>query len=139
MAKNEPLENDEWEDELLIKQLAELPQDRAPRSLRRKLRKIPRQQRALERAGWMVPRWAALCACLPLVVAPYLYWDNHQKSLEIERGKQDLALVLAYLDKANQTANLQIIAAIHSGLNKPVAEKTKQVLKPLIKPKEYEL
>lgn len=124
---NLQLDDDDWETQL-CRAVSEIPEEKAPPRLRRRLRRIPRQQRALERPGFFIPRWAAALAVMPLVLASYLYWDNIHQAREIAQGRQDLAVALAYLDKANQKASVQIMATIDGGLNRPVTNNTIQTL-----------
>ncbi len=114
-----------WERELR-EALAALPQERAPRSLRRSLQRIPAS--AGGRYWWQRPAWA-MALVLPLVAIIGLQqYRLAQQAAEINRARQDLALALSYVEKANAIAAAQIHAALTVGLAEPVAEQTRQGL-----------
>ena len=133
------LDGEDWEQQL-TGSLAAMPIEQAPPGLRRKLRRIPRQQRALERPGLFLPRWAIALSLVPVLLASFLYWDNSNKAREIAQGRRDLAVALVYLEKINREANAQLMAAIEDGLARPVTNQTTQALqRPLEIQREYEL
>ncbi len=106
--------------------LAEVPLDRAPPSLRRKLRRIPREQRAPGRTGWMQPRWAAAIAAVPLVVllAVQQMRPAEPTQAEVAQARQDLAMAFAYLEEASRKTGLRIGSTLDQGLSEPIAETT---------------
>ncbi len=111
-----------WERELRAA-LAALPGEQAPRSLRRRLQGIPR--RARRRHGWLRPAWA-LALVVPVVVVIGLQQQRlARQEAELLRARQDLALALSYLEKANNITTGQISAALDTGLARPVAEQTR--------------
>ena len=139
MSENSTMPEDDWEARL-CRALADIPQEKAPRGLRRRLRRIPRQQRALERPGVFIPRWAVAFSLLPIVLASYLYWQNNQQMQLIAQGRQDLELALTYLDEANKKASSQVLYTIESGLTRPVTNSTVQAVQQSVDiSKEYEL
>ncbi len=114
-----------WERELR-EALAELPQERAPRSLQRNLQRIP--ARAGGRRWWRQPAWA-MALLLPLVAIIGLQqYQLAQQARDIEEARRDLALALSYVEKANSIAASQITAALTAGVAEPVAEQTRQGL-----------
>ena len=139
MSDNLQMDSDDWEDRLTLA-LSDIPQERAPRGLRRKLRRIPRQQRALDRPGFFVPRWAMALSVLPVVLASYLYWENSQQAQLIAQGRQDLEVALTYLDEANRKASTHVLHTIESGLTRPLTNTTIQAVQQSLDiNKEYEL
>lgn len=140
MIDKTKLSDDDWEVQLQ-QALAEIPLDEPPPALRRKLRRIPRQQRAGERPLWLRPAWIAAFALLPLTVLVVLQQQRlAQQEQQIAQGKRDLVLVLTYVQKANRLASGQVVDAINGGMSKPVAETTIHALQqPLEITREYEL
>ena len=111
------LDREDWEEQLQAA-LAELPPERAPAQLRRALRKIPRQQRRRVRWGWrwFNPAWAFALLLVPLAVLVYLQNERlEQREQEVAHARQDLILALKYIEKANQSAGLQVKAALDKG------------------------
>ena len=136
------LDGDDWEEQLKAA-LAELPPEQAPQRLHRSLRRIPRQQRLRDRAGWpwFNPAWAFALLLVPLAVVVYLQNERlERQEYEVAQARSDLILALKYIEKVNQSAGLQVKAAIDKGLTRPVAEETTRVIQqPLAITKEYEL
>lgn len=134
------LDGDDWEEQLQLA-LADLPDEPVPHRLRRALKRIPREQRTGTPWGWFSPAWAFALLLVPLTLMVYLQNERLQRQeLEIAQGRQDLAVALGYIEKANQSANLQIKAAIESGLARPVTDNTLKALQqPLNITREYEL
>jgi len=106
--------------------MRQIPRERAPASLRRKLRRIPREQRAMERPAWFQPRWAAALATVPLlaVLALSQMGPRQPTEAEIMQARQDLALAFGYLEKATRVTNSQVQSAIGHGFSEPVTETT---------------
>lgn len=136
------LTGEDWEEQLKDA-LAELPAEQAPSQLQRALRKIPRQERKRERRGWwwFNPAWAFALLLVPLILAVYVQNERlQQQEQEVAQARQDLILALKYIEKANQSAGLQVRAAIDSGLTRPVTDETRKVIQqPLEITREYEL
>jgi anti-sigma-K factor RskA len=122
--------------------LAALPSEAAPASLRRKLQQVPRLQQAARRAdeqpaqswlprpGWWQPRWVMALAVLPLVVALTLIQlgPREPSAAEVAQARQDLALALAYLQKASRTTEREIHMAFDEGIGQPVQHATVRTL-----------
>ena len=72
--------------------------ERAPLSLKRKLRRIPRQERPLLRQR----RWfmaTALAAVPVLAISLVLMQPPQPSAAEIEQARQDLAVAFSYIDR----------------------------------------
>lgn len=145
---DEPDNSEEaWERDLR-RALAELPPERAPASLRRKLRAIPRRGRRWQWLPAWRPGWALLLLALPLALVIALQQQHlarqeqilASQAREVAQARRELALALSYVEKANSIANRQIAEALQSGLARPVRDNTIYGLnKPLEITKEYQL
>lgn len=110
--------------------LLRMPAQRAPRSLRKKLRHIGQDGRT----PWSVftPwwRWGALAALIPLIVMVNI--DDTPPAptaAEIEQGRRDLVIALGYLARAGQKTALEIDSSISSGVLEPITGSTVQALR----------
>ena len=111
--------------------LSQLEVERAPASLRRRLKRIPRENR--ERKPWLhwlfpsaLPRWvmAPAFAAIPLVVLVVLMMQPSQPSAaEIDQARQDLAIAFAYLDKVGSRTGNQIQSVLGGELRHNVKDK----------------
>lgn len=110
--------------------LASIPLERAPASLRRKLKSIPREQRSLSRPWLSQPGWVAALAAVPLVLVLVMNITGSREPTEAEiaQARQDLALALGYLYKASRKTGLAIESSIEEGLAEPVTESTVRTL-----------
>jgi hypothetical protein len=114
-----------WE-QALCAALARLPEERAPRSLQRRLRRIPRREGW--RYRWLRPAWA-LALLVPLVAVVTVQQQRlARQEAELAQARQDLAVALSYIEKANTIAAGQINAALTVGLAQPVVESTRHGL-----------
>lgn len=106
--------------------MAAIPQERAPASLRRKLKQVPRMQKALNRPTWAQPQWVAAMAVIPLVViiAISQMGTKEPTEAEIVQARQDLALAFAYVGMASRKAGLQLESTVETGLAEPVTKST---------------
>jgi anti-sigma factor RsiW len=125
--------------------LTEIPQERAPDSLRQKLQRIPAEQASAERRiaearksvgrakrpRWFEPRWAMALAALPLVVALGIQFSGPTEPTEAElaQARQDLALAFAYLEKASRVTEREIEHSIGAGMRDPVTETTARAIR----------
>jgi len=83
--------------------------ERAPASLRKRLRAIPREQRRGTSLPWLQPRWAMALAVIPLVViAVSLMQPDRPSPSEVAKARQELAIAFAYLDKAAAITSREI-------------------------------
>lgn len=95
--------------------------ERAPASLRRKLRRIPKEQRRLANA----PRWApalALAMVPVLVVGVGLLAPRQPSRADVERARQDLAVAFRYIDKVGQRTGEHIQDIMETGLRHGVKD-----------------
>jgi len=93
----------------LQKAMDEIRVEHAPASLRKKLRAIPRQQRARRTPVFLQPRWIMAAAVVPLVlVVASLMQPDTPSVEEIEQARYELALAFAYLDRAGKRAGNEI-------------------------------
>ena len=107
-----------------------LPRERAPASLRRKLRRVPREQRAAERSVFLQPRWAMALAAVPLALALVVMHPTDQRPSEAElaQARQDLAVAFSYLRRASEATGREIRTTLDEGASEPVAESTVRTL-----------
>jgi hypothetical protein len=104
--------------------------ERAPARLRRRLRRIPREQSGLP-GSWLqrlfAPprvRWVlapALAAAL-VVVGVLLTLPRQPSQAEILQARQDVALAFHYIDKAGLLAGREIEAVLDGELRDPVKD-----------------
>lgn len=109
--------------------LASIEIEPAPASLQRKLKAVPREHQPA-RKHWLQPRWAMALASIPLAVLVALnpLGSSEPSPEEIAQATQDLALALAYLDKANQAAERQILSTFNENISVPVRITTTRTL-----------
>jgi anti-sigma factor RsiW len=110
--------------------LHQLPAQRAPRSLRRKLRRIgeaDRNERAASIPWW---RWGAIAVSIPVLLMVSI-GDKPQvpSTAEIEQGRRDLAVALGYLGRAGQKVALEVDLSISRGVVGSIRENTVQALR----------
>lgn len=135
--------------------MSALPVERAPDSLREKLRRIPAEQESLARlasgedtrqatalAGgaaaqgvrrWFAfePRWVMALAAVPLVIAISFQFAGGPKppsEAELAQARQDMALAFSYLQKASAFTGREIEDSIGTGFVDPVTESTVRTL-----------
>ncbi len=78
-----------------------IPVERAPASLGKRLRAIPREQRPAAGIKLFQPRWVMALAAVPLaIIALSLMQPDTPTEAEIAKARQELAIAFAYLDKA---------------------------------------
>jgi anti-sigma factor RsiW len=93
--------------------------ERAPASLRRKLRRIPGQHRPL----YLQPRWAAALAAVPLlVISMVLLQPREPSQAEIDKARQELAIAFAYIDRVSDRALDRIEQEVGGELTDAVGE-----------------
>jgi len=96
--------------------------ERAPDSLRKRLRAIPRQHRRAPLFNIFQPPWAAAFAVIPLVFMVLIMMQpNTPSTQEIEKARQDLAIAFAYLDKAGQFAGREIESTVGNTMSDAIA------------------
>ena len=83
--------------------------ERAPASLRKRLRAIPRKHKPALWSKTLQPRWAMAFAVVPVVmIAVGLMRPTTPSASEIAQAREDLAIAFAYLDKAGQFTGREI-------------------------------
>ena len=87
--------------------------ERAPDSLRKSLRAIPRKHRAAPAFRLFQPRWATAVAAIPLLlIAVSLMRPDTPSVSEIAQARQELAIAFAYLDKAGAMTGHEIESSV---------------------------
>jgi anti-sigma factor RsiW len=104
--------------------LSALPIERAPDSLRRKLRRIPQDHGTPWWAQLMQPRWVAAAAVLAIatLVAVTLRGPKPPSEAEIAQARHDLAIAFAYLDKVGERTGYEIQHTVNAGVSESVTE-----------------
>jgi anti-sigma factor RsiW len=75
--------------------------ERAPTSLRKRLRAVPSEQRNKSYIKIFQPRWAMALAAIPLaIITVNLMQPDTPSDEEIAKARQELAIAFAYLDRA---------------------------------------
>jgi hypothetical protein len=121
------LNDEDWE-RRLQQALADMPLERAPAGLRRRLRDIPRRDR---RPFRLQPRWSLALALVPFLLAGLLFQQQRQQrelEQELAQARQDLAQALHYLERANERAGASVMEAMELGVGQPVSRTTYSVL-----------
>ena len=96
--------------------------ERAPASLRKKLKAIPRQQRPAFSFNLLQPRWVTALAVIPLVmISVSLMQPDTPSAAEVAKARQDLAIAFAYLDKAGQFTGREIESTIGNTMTEAIA------------------
>jgi anti-sigma factor RsiW len=87
--------------------------ERAPDSLRKRLRAIPREHRRTPVFSLLQPRWAMALAAIPLVIiAVSLMRPDTPSASEIAQARHDMAIAFAYLDKAGVITGREIESSV---------------------------
>jgi anti-sigma factor RsiW len=109
--------------------MAAMGTERAPARLRRKLRRIPRDQQSGHTNWYLRPAWIAGLALVPAVIVLIGPWGGQPADTQaIARGRQDLGIALAYLDRTTLRASRQLEATINHTINDPVTRNLVTVL-----------
>ena len=83
--------------------------ERAPDSLRKRLRAVPRENRPARVFSLLQPRWAMALAAIPLVVIVVsLMQPDTPSASEVAQARQEMAIAFAYLDKAGVITGREI-------------------------------
>ena len=130
-ADAELLKNKATDDRELAKAIVEAYQlqqameaieiERAPSSLTRKLKAIPRKESPNPLFGLLQPRWAMALAAVPLVLFSVSLMQPDKPSVdEIAKAKQEMAIAFAYLDKAGVITGREIESTVGGTLSDAV-------------------
>ena len=96
--------------------------ERAPDSLRKRLRAIPGQQRPAPAFRVLQPRWVMALAVVPLVIfSVNLMQPEEPSAQEIAKARQDLAIAFAYIDKAGQFTGREIESTVGNTMSDAIA------------------
>jgi len=110
--------------------LYRMPAQRAPRSLRDKLRRIGQEHSSRWSPSMAWWRWGAIAAAIPVLLVMNINDEQLAPSaMEIEQGRRDLAVALAYLEKAGQQAALEIDSSINSRVAGSIRDNSVQILR----------
>jgi len=118
----------------------EIKVERAPDSLRKRLKAIPRQHRRTPKFGLLQPRWAMALAVIPLVViAVSLMRPDTPSAGEIAQARQEMAIAFAYLDKAGVITGREIESVVgHTMANAVTGSVNKAIQSQNLNSKEKE-
>lgn len=111
--------------------LSQLEIEKAPASLTRRLKRIPREHREKKPLlPWLfpgpLPKWvmAPAFAAVPLIVLTVVMMQPREPSAaEVEQARQDLAVAFAYLDKVGSRTGNQIHSVLGGELRHNVKDK----------------
>lgn len=115
--------------------------ERAPDSLRKRLKAIPRQNRRTPMFNLLQPRWAMALAAVPLVVITVsLMRPDTPSASEIAQARQEMAIAFAYLDKAGVITGREIESAVgHTMANAVTGSVNKAIQSQNLNSKEKEV
>jgi hypothetical protein len=127
--KDRPADDEAWETQIDA-MMEQLTVEKAPASLSRRLKRIPREQRGQEnRWSWLAPgqfpRWAmapAFAAVPLLVLAVVMLQPRQPSAAEVEQARQDLAVAFAYLDKVGYRTGNEIQTVVGGELRHSVKD-----------------
>lgn len=97
--------------------------ERAPASLRRKLRRIPREQRP----AYLQPAWVTAFAVVPLLIVaialmqPGEMQPREPTAAEVAQARQELAVAFAYIDRVSARAGNEIQSELSGEMTDAVA------------------
>jgi len=95
--------------------------ERAPASLRKKLRQIPRAEKPfLGQRRWFM---ATATACVPLIaITLYLMQPQQPSPADVEQARQELALAFAYIDKVGYRTSDYLHTVLGTELRRGVTD-----------------
>ena len=110
--------------------MEQLTVEKAPASLSRRLKRIPREQRRKEnRWSWLTQGsfragpWRRQLLPSPLLVLAFVLMQPQQPSAaEVEQARQDLAIAFAYLDKVGYRTGNEIQTVLGGELRHSVKD-----------------
>jgi anti-sigma factor RsiW len=104
--------------------------ERAPDSLRKRLRAIPREHRSTPVFSLLQPRWAMALAAIPLVIiAVSLMRPGTPSASEIAQARHDMAIAFAYLDKAGVITGREIESSVGQTMADAVTDSVNRAIK----------
>lgn len=104
--------------------------ERAPASLKKRLRAIPSEQRPMQMFKFLQPRWVTALAVIPLVIiAVSLMRPDTPSAGEIAQARQELAIAFAYLDKVGVITGREIESAVGQTMANAVTGSVNRAIK----------
>jgi anti-sigma factor RsiW len=104
--------------------------ERAPDSLRKRLRAIPREHRPTPVFSLLQPRWAMALAAIPLaIVIVSLMRPDTPSASEIAKARQEMAIAFAYLDKAGVITGREIESSVGQTMADAVTDSVNRAIK----------
>ena len=104
--------------------------ERAPDSLRKRLRAVPREHRPRPSFRLLQPRWAMALAAIPLVIiAVSLMQPDRPSASEVAKARQELAIAFAYLDKAAAITGREIESTVGQTMADAVTDSVDRAIK----------
>ena len=108
----------------------DIPVERAPDSLGKHLRAIPRGQRLAKGIKLFQPRWVMSLAAVPLaIIAVSLMQPDTPSEAEVARVRQELAIAFAYLDKAGAITGQRIESTVANTMADAVTGSVNRAIK----------
>jgi len=108
----------------------DIPVERAPASLGKRLRAIPREQRSVAGIKLFQPRWVMSLAAVPLaIIAVSLMQPDTPSDAEVARARQELAIAFAYLDKAGAITGQRIESTVSNTMADAVTGSVNRAIK----------
>ena len=110
--------------------MADIKVERAPASLNKRLRAIPREQRPAAGIKLFQPRWVMALAAVPLaIIAVSIMQPDTPSEAEIVKARQELAIAFAYLDKAGAMTGRGIEATVGNTMADAVTGSVNRAIK----------
>ncbi|MGA9572427.1 MAG: hypothetical protein WBS20_00625 [Lysobacterales bacterium] len=104
--------------------------ERAPASLRKRLRAIPRENRSIPVFRLLQPRWVMALAAIPLaIIAISLTQPDRPSASEIAKARQEMAIAFAYLDKAAAITGREIESKVGQTMADAVTDSVDRAIK----------
>lgn len=104
--------------------------ERAPISLRKRLRTIPRKHRTTSIFNVLQPRWAAVLAFIPLIlITVTLMRPDTPSADDIAQARHEMAIAFAYLDKAGVITGREIESKVGHTMANAVTDSVNKAIK----------
>jgi anti-sigma factor RsiW len=104
--------------------------ERAPDSLRKRLRAIPREHRPARVFSLLQPRWAMALAAIPLaIITISLMRPDTPSAAEIAKARQEVAIAFAYLNKAGVITGREIESSVGQTMADAVTDSVNRAIK----------
>ncbi len=114
----------------LQKAMENIHVERAPDSLRKKLKAIPRRKQPAPAFRLFQPRWAMVLAAIPLtLIVVSLMRPDTPPASEIAQAREEMAIAFAYLDKAGVMTGREIESTVGRTMANAVTGSINRVIK----------